>query len=95
VRDQLQRLAQDQALLRLEAIDAPAQRLAEQGQFIEGWVVAAQGQTKAALAGRGTMTRSRVATLAREGRQHVLHEGDWFLGSLLAWDQDQEGGEEG
>ena len=74
VRHGQRRLEQHEALVRLDAVDAPAERLPGQDEMIGLGVVAAQRQLQAALAGQGAVTRAGVAADPRHHRNDVVAE---------------------
>ena len=78
------RLGEEQALGRLERIDAATARLAGHRVEIAGRIVAAQTETETALSGDGPVTSPHVAALARQyGHDVSIETPGEGLGEIL------------
>src|SRR5207245_10826595 len=74
------RLEQDQAVLRLDGVDAARQRIARQREIINVRVLPAQGKLEPALAVFVAMTRASVAAGLGEHRHDIVAKGN------LSWE---------
>ena len=77
------RLEQHETFVRLDLVDAPAERLPRQNEVVGLRIVAAQRQLQPALAGQGAVTGAGVAADPRHHRNDVVAETpvNGFLGA--------------